>query len=80
MKLQLNPSTATQTTSGGLPGKLQEAVAKPGDGIEISNVFAALDQGAKISRIAAAVQAGSYRISSSATGNAILEDALFGRN
>jgi hypothetical protein len=82
MKLQLNPSVATaQAISGGAPaGKLPGAVAAPGDRIEISTVFAALDQSAGIGRIAAAVQAGSYQVSGAPTGNAIVEDALSGGN
>jgi hypothetical protein len=83
MKLELNPSiaTTTQAVSGGAPSaKLPETVTGPGDGIDISNVFAALDQSARIGRIAAAVQNGSYQISSIATGNAVIEDALTGGN
>jgi hypothetical protein len=78
MKLELNPSiAATQTPSGAAPpAKPPAAAAAPGDGIDISNVFAALDQSAKIGRIAAAVQSGSYQPSSTATGNALIEDAL----
>jgi hypothetical protein len=81
MKLQLIPSVATQATSGAAPaGKAPEAVAEAGDGIRISSVLEALDQTARIGRVAAAVQAGSYQVSSTATGNAIVEDALSGRN
>ena len=82
MKLQWNPSVATtQAITGGAPvGKLPEAATAIGDGIQVSSVPTALDQSARISRIAAAVQTGSYQISSSATGNAIVEDALSGWN
>jgi hypothetical protein len=80
MKLELNPSIATQTIAGGAPpGKPPEAAAAA-DGIRISGVLTALDQSARIGRVAAAVQAGSYQVSSTATGNAIVEDALSGRN
>jgi hypothetical protein len=77
MKVELNPSIATQAASGGAPaGKPAEAAVAAGDGIRISSVLTALDQSARIGRIAAAVQAGSYQVSSTATGNAIVEDAL----
>jgi hypothetical protein len=78
MKLEWNPSVATpQATAGGAPlAKLPDAVAAPGDGIDTSNIFAALDPSARIGRIAAAVQGGSYQVSSAATGKAIIEDAL----
>jgi hypothetical protein len=78
MKLRLNPSIVDmQTIAVGAPtAKPPETVSAPGDGIDISNVFAALDQTARIGRVAAAVQAGSYQVSSTATGNAIVEDAL----
>ena len=81
MKLELNPSIATPAIAEGTPaGKLPEAAAAAGDGIRISSVLTALDQSARIGRVAAAVQAGSYQVSSTATGNAIVEDALSGRN
>ena len=83
MKLELNPSiaTTTQAVSGGAPaGKTAEAAAPPGDGIDISNVLGGLDQSARIGRIAAAVQDGSYQVSSTATGNALIGDALTGGN
>jgi hypothetical protein len=77
MKLQLNPSIATLAIAEGAPaGKPPEAAAAAGDGIRISSVLTALDQTARIGRVAAAVQAGSYQVSSTATGNAIIEDAL----
>ena len=78
MKLRLNPSIAdTQAIAGGAPpGKPPETVPAPGDGIDISNVFAALDQTARIGRVAAALQAGSYKVSSAATGNAIVAEAI----
>jgi hypothetical protein len=80
MKLQLNPSIAdTPAITGAAPaGKLPETVAAPGDGIDVSAVIAALDQSARIGRVAAALQAGSYQVSSAATGKAIVEDALSG--
>jgi hypothetical protein len=81
MKVQLNPGVATPTISGGAPaGRPSEAVASAGDDIRISSVLTELDQSAKIGRVAAAVQAGSYQASSTATANAVLEDALSGRN
>jgi hypothetical protein len=82
MKLELNPSIATtQPVSGAAPqAKPPEALVTQGDGIEISKVFEALDQSARIGRIAAAVQGGSYQPSSTATGNALIEDALSGGN
>jgi hypothetical protein len=77
MKLELNPSIATPVIAEGAPaGKPPEAAAAAGDGIRISSILTALDQSARIGRVAAAVQAGSYQVSSTATGNAIIEDAL----
>ena len=77
MKLELNPSVATQTTTVAAPaGKPPEGATPADDGIRISAVLAALDQTARIGRVAAAVQAGSYQVSSTATGNAIVEAAL----
>jgi anti-sigma28 factor (negative regulator of flagellin synthesis) len=86
MKLQLNTSIATPTISGGTPvGKSPEAPAGTGDGIRISIASAALtqlsaDRNTKIERVTAAVQGGSYRVSSSETGSAIIEDALSAPN
>ena len=81
MKLELNPSIATPAIAEGAPaGKPPEAAAAAGDGIRISSVLTAMDQSARIGRVAAAVRAGSYQVSSTATGNAIVEDALSGRN
>jgi hypothetical protein len=89
MKLELNPTIVAQAASGAAPaGKAPEAAAAApevvaagvADGILVSSVLTALDQTERISRVAAAVQAGSYRVSSTATGNAIVEDALSGRN
>jgi hypothetical protein len=81
MKLELNPSIATPAIAEGTPaGKPPEAAAAAGDGIRISSVLTALDQTARISRITAAVQGGSYQVSSTETGNSIVEDALSGRN
>ena len=86
MKLQLNPSIAAQAIpSGAAIGKTPEAVAGTGDGILISSDATALNQlsvnrSAKIDRVTAAVQGGSYRVSSAATSSALVEDALSGRN
>ena len=81
MKLQLNPFLSAQPVSAGAPGgKPIKASAARGDGIGISNILTALDQSARIGRVAAAVQAGSYQVSAAATGSAIVEDALSGRN
>ena len=82
MKLQLNPSIAPQAIPDGTPvGKVPEAVAAPADGVRsdavrISSAIAALDWSARINQVTAAVQSGSYQISSAATSNAIVEDAL----
>jgi hypothetical protein len=87
MKLELNPSIATTQAgpSGAVIGKVPEEVAQPGDGIRISVASTALNQlsasrSAKIDRVTAAVQGGSYQTSSTATGNAVVADALSGRN
>jgi hypothetical protein len=92
MKLQLNPSITPQAIPDGTPvGKAPEAVAAPADGVRsdgvrsdgvrsdgvrISSAIAALDWSARIDQVTAAVQNGSYQVSSAATSNAIVEDAL----
>jgi hypothetical protein len=81
MKLQLNPSIAPQAIPDGTPvGKLPDAVVAPADGVRISSAIAALDWSAKIQQVTAVVQNGSYQVSSAATSNAIVEDALSGQN
>jgi hypothetical protein len=82
MKLQLNPTVATQAIPADTApaGKAPEAVAVPGDDIRISSAVAALDWSAKIEQVTALVQSGSYQVSSVATSNAIVEDALSGPN
>ncbi|HEX4135856.1 MAG TPA: hypothetical protein VHY84_14675 [Bryobacteraceae bacterium] len=77
MELQLNPSIATSAIPESSPvQKPPEAAAAPTDGVRISTAFAALDWGAKIDQVTVAVQSGSYQVSSAATGNAIIEDAI----
>jgi hypothetical protein len=79
MKLQLNPSIATQAIPDTAPAaKVPNAVAGPGDDIRISSAVAALDWSVKIHQVTASVQNGSYQVSSAATSNAIVEDALSG--
>ena len=80
MKLELNPSIATQAVTDTAPSvKAPEAVAGPGDDIRISSAVAALDWSAKINQVTASVQNGTYQVSSAATSNAIVEDALSGQ-
>jgi len=81
MKLQLTPSITTQAIPDAAPaGKVPGASAGPADDIQISSAVAALDWSAKIERVTAAVQNGSYQASSAATSNAMVEDALSGRS
>jgi hypothetical protein len=77
VELQLNPSIATPAVPESSPvQKPSGAAAAPMDGVQISTALAALDWSSKIDQVAEAVQSGSYQVSSAATGNAIIEDAL----
>jgi hypothetical protein len=77
MELQLNPSIGTSAIpESSAAQKPSEAAAAPTDGVRISTAFAALDWSAKVDAVTVAVQSGSYQVSSAATGNAIIEDAI----
>lgn len=72
---ETTPAAAAGASSTGSGGSRGSGTGSA-DGIAISNASAALHGRAKVERLAAAVQGGAYRVSSAATGKAIVRDAL----
>ncbi|HWF11157.1 MAG TPA: hypothetical protein VG297_21960 [Bryobacteraceae bacterium] len=76
MKVRSNSSISSPSGAGAPAVRTAGPPAQSPDGVQISVASAGLDQTTKINELTAAVGAGGYETSSTATSHALVEDAL----